>query len=479
MALEFRLPDVGEGLHEAEIVRWLVKEGDLVAADQPLVEVQTDKVSVEIPSPRAGKILKLFGKEGDIVQVGAVIAVIGDPDEVYAPGAAPAAPAAPPAEAAPAPAAPAVDAAPAQAAPAAAPGPAEAPAAAPAAPAAAPAPTAAPAAQTGRRPLATPATRRLARELGVDLRLVPPTGPGGRVTSEDVRRFAAARAAGQAAPAQAPAPGPEAAPAGAPTPAPAAAQAPGEQVPTAPAPAAAAPAPAPAAEERIPLRGVRRAIAEAMVRSKRTAPHVTLMDEVEVSDLVAFRARAKELAAQKGVKLTYLPFIVKALVPALKEFPYLNARLDDERQEIVLVKEYNIGIAVDTEQGLMVPVVKGVDRKSIFTIAREIQDLSTRARENRLTLEDLRGGTFSISNMGAIGSGTYFTPIINHPEVAILGVGSIAQKPVVRDGQLAVGQVLHLSLSFDHRVVDGAYAGRFLKRVAELLANPTQLLMEA
>lgn len=467
MALEFRLPDVGEGLHEAEIVRWLVKEGESVKEDQPLVEVQTDKVAVEIPSPMAGTILKRYGKEGEVIAVGAVIAVIGEAGEAVPEAPAPAATATPaPAGASETPAAPPT-------APAAA-----APTAAPAATVTAPAEAepriagGAPAAQTGRRPLATPATRRLARELGVDLAQVPPTGPGGRVTSEDVRRFAKGETA-PAVPAVAPATlaRPEGAEAAAPaTPA----------DPAAPAtPAAVAAAVAGLAQERVPLRGVRRAIAEAMVRSKRTAPHVTVMDEVEVSELVAFRAQAKEVAARKGIKLTYLPFIVKAAVAALKEFPYLNAQLDDAGQEIVLLKDYNMGIATDTEQGLFVPVVKNADRKSLFAIAEEVQNLSAKAREGKLTLDELKGGTFSITNMGAVGAGTYFTPVINHPEVGILGVGTITQKPVVKNGELAVGQVLHLSLSFDHRVVDGAYAGRFLKRVMELLASPTQLLMEA
>lgn len=427
----FRLPDVGEGLHEGEIGKWLVQVGDQVREDQPLVEVQTDKVNVELPCPVTGKVLELRAQPGQVVPVGAVIAVFA------VAGAAPAV-AEPPA------------AAPAAAAPPAA-APAAAAAEAPAAPAARP---------PGRRALATPAVRRLARELGVDIQQVPGSGPAGRVMKEDVARFADPAAAPVAAAAASAAPA--AAPAAPALPAPVS-----QQVP------AAAPG------QRIPLRGVRRAIAEAMVRSKHTAPHVTVMDEVEIGALVAAREQGKALAGARGIRLTYLPFIFKALVVALKEFPYLNASIDDAAGEIILKAEYNIGFALDTEQGLFVPVVKNADRKSIFDIAREIADLSEKGRAGKLTLEEIRGGTFSVSNMGNIGAGLYFTPVINHPEVGILGVGKIAARPVVRDGQVAVGQVLHLSLSFDHRIVDGAYATRFLKRVMELLANPTLLLMEA
>lgn len=421
---EFRLPDVGEGLHEGEIGNWLVKVGDQVKEDQPLVEVQTDKINVELPCPVTGKVLELRAEPGQVVAVGAVIAVFD------VAGAAPQAPP-PPTKS---------DAAEVKAAPRAA--------------VAAPAPAAA-ARPAGQRALATPAVRRVARELGVDIHQVPGSGAAGRVLKEDVERFARGEAGAPAAPA-----------AGAPA------------VPAQPA-AVAQQAPAAVPGQRVPLKGVRKAIAEAMVRSKHTAPHVTVMDEVEVSTLVAAREQGKALAAARGVKLTYMPFIFKALVVALKEFPYLNASIDDAAGEIVLKSEYNLGFALDTEQGLFVPVVKNADRKSVFEVAREIAGLSDKGRAGKLTLEEIRGGTFSVSNMGNIGAGLYFTPVINHPEVGILGVGSITEKPVVRGGQLAVGKVLHLSVSFDHRIVDGAYATRFLKRVIELLANPTLLLMEA
>lgn len=455
MAFEFKLPDVGEGIHEGEIVRWLVAEGDQVTEDQPLVEIQTDKAVVEIPSPVAGPVLKLHYNEGDIVDVGSVIITIGTAGD--APGTAGAAAPAEPAQASGAEAVAAAYRTGSE-------GGQAAPAAAPAAPA--------PTSQTAvdgtagrRRALATPATRRLARELGVDINQVQGTGPGGRVTDEDVRAFAAG---GPTAPA------PQVEPAAAPTPA----------VPSAPADAApAAPRFQPVVidgetpEERIPLRGLRRTIAERMVKSMYTAPHVTHMDEVDVTELVALRRRAKESAEARGVKLTYLPFIAKALIAALREFPYLNATIDDERQEIVIKRYYNIGIATDTDDGLIVPVIKHADRKSILQIAAEIEYLADRARQRKSELDDLRGGTFTITNIGALG-GIFSTPVINHPEVAILGVHKIQEKPVVRDGEIVVRSMLPLALSFDHRIVDGAYAARFLNRVMAYLEQPDLLFME-
>ncbi|HEX6988241.1 MAG TPA: dihydrolipoamide acetyltransferase family protein [Bacillota bacterium] len=457
MAFEFKLPDVGEGIHEGEIVRWLVAEGDQVAEDQPLVEVQTDKAVVEIPSPVQGSVLKLHYKEGDVVDVGSVIITIGTAGEAPAVDGAQA-----PTEAA----APSTgSAAVAASYRAGSEGSTTAPAAAPAAAPADQAPAPAAGGPNGRRrALATPATRRLARELGVDINRVQGTGPGGRVTDDDVRAFAEGRqpaAAGPAAP-----------------------------QPIAPAPAATAPEgprPAPALqpvivtgetpEERIPLRGLRRTIAERMVKSMYTAPHVTHMDEVDVTELVALRRKARAAAEARGVKLTYLPFIAKALIAALREFPYLNATLDDERQEIVLKRYYHIGIATDTDDGLIVPVVKHADRKSILQIAAEIEFLADRARQRKVDVDDLRGGTFTITNIGALG-GIFSTPVINHPEVAILGVHKIQEKPVVRDGEIVVRSILPLALSFDHRVVDGAYAARFLNRVMAYLEQPDLLFME-
>ncbi|HEY8347241.1 MAG TPA: dihydrolipoamide acetyltransferase family protein [Symbiobacteriaceae bacterium] len=431
MAYAFKLPDIGEGLHEAELVRWLVKVGDQVEEDQPLLEVQTDKATVEITSPVAGRVTRLFGKPGDLLRVGEVV-VEFDGDEA---GAAPEAPAAPAR--------------------------AEDPgrmAAGTQAPADAPAPGSRPAGPPPGRVLAAPATRRLARELGVDIRQVKGTGPAGRVTPEDVRRFAKGEGAAQA-------PAAPQTPAAREAPAPEAAQ-----------PSAAAASGAP--EERIPLKGIRKVIADRMVRSKHTAPHVTTVDEVDLTDLIAFHSRAKELAAKRGIRLTLMPFFLKAVTAALREFPYLNASIDDERQEIVLRKQYHIGFALDTKAGLLVPVVRDVDRKSVFQIAAEMQDLIERGRAGKLQPDELKGSTFTISNQGSVG-GLYFTPVINWPEVAILGVGKIQDRPVVRDGQIVIRKMAYLALSFDHRLIDGAMATRFLARVIELLSNPDLLMMEA
>ncbi|MEW8978908.1 MAG: dihydrolipoamide acetyltransferase family protein [Symbiobacterium sp.] len=439
MAFEFRLPDVGEGLHEAELIRWLVKEGDTVTEDQPIMEVQTDKAAVEITSPVSGKVVKLLGQPGDILKVHSVVVIFDDgkggalptADQVAA-GVAAAAPGGQQPQAQAEAVAPA--------------------AAAAAAPAAATAPDGA---AEPRRALATPATRKLARELGVDINQVPGTGPGGRVTSDDVRAFAARGAAPAEAQAAIPA-----RPAEAPSAQPAAAVAAGP------------------ADERIPLRGIRKVIADRMVKSKYTAPHVTVVDEVDMTDLLAFRAQAKELAAQKGIKLSFMPFIIKAVVVALKEFPYLNAMIDDEAQEIVLRKSYHIGFALDTEAGLLVPVIKDADRKSVFAIAAEMNDLIERGRQGKLQPDEMRGSTFTISNQGSIG-GLFFTPVINHPEVAILGVGKTMDRPVVRDGEIVVRKMAYLALSFDHRLIDGGMATRFVNRLVELLSNPTLLMMEA
>jgi pyruvate dehydrogenase E2 component (dihydrolipoamide acetyltransferase) len=423
----FKLPDVGEGIHEAEVVRWLVQPGDRVTRDQPVVEVQTDKALVELPTPYAGRVVSLGAKPGDLVPVGATLFVVDDESEAAAPAAAPE----------PRPAAPA-----------------------PAAPAAADAPAA------SRRVLATPAVRRLARERGVDLTQVPGSGEGGRVLAEDVRRAAAGGPAGRTGPVAPPAPEPP--PPAAPAPAPARVE------------AAVAPPPAPAAGEeveRIPLRGLRRAIARHMVKSLYTAPHVTSFERCEVSALVALRRRLQPLAAERGVTLTYLPFVIKAVVSALKANPWLNASVDDEREEIVVRRVYHIGIATATPEGLMVPVVRHADRLTLFELAAEVERLGQAARERTATLEELSGSTFTITNYGAYG-GSYGTPIINHPEVAILGLGRIRPEPWVRDEELVVGQVLPLSLSFDHRVIDGELAHRFMSHLVARLSDPDRLILD-
>jgi pyruvate dehydrogenase E2 component (dihydrolipoamide acetyltransferase) len=292
--------------------------------------------------------------------------------------------------------------------------------------------------------LATPAVRALARELGIDINKVQGTGSEGRVLEKDVRLLAEGRAK------------------------------PVEEVKK---PAKVKKYDLYGYVERIPLRGVRRSIAKAMVKSKYTAPHVSAMDEADVTELWQIREKEKKVAESKGIKLTILPFVIKAVIAGLIEHPYLNAMLDDDGEEIILKKYFNIGLATDTPEGLMVPVVKGAKEKSIFELAQESAQLAEKARNRTIDLADLKGGTFTITNYGAV-RGIYGTPIINHPEVAILGIGRIEEKPVVRDGKVAIRRILPLSLSFDHRVVDGAEAARFLQTVIARLEDPDLILLE-
>ncbi|MDG6900842.1 MAG: 2-oxo acid dehydrogenase subunit E2 [Nitrososphaerota archaeon] len=399
--MEFKLPDLGEGITEGEIIKWMAKEGEQIKEDQPLVEVMTDKVNVQIPSPRSGKVAKILVREGDVAKVGQTIMVIDDGGGA---------------------------------------GPVSTPA--PAEPRAAVAPAATARPSGPMQPvLATPATRRLARELGVDIASVGGSGPMGRITDDDVRRAksGASNVTVQVPPAATAGGGPR--------------------------------------EEVLPLKGLRRTISERMVRSLRTTAQVTHVDEADVSELVLLREAFKGSAEKRGVRLTFLPFIIKALVPALREFPFANSAFDEQAGNIVLKKYYNIGIATDTEQGLVVPVVKDVDRKDIFDLAGEIENLSAKARSGRLTLDEVHGSTFTITNVGAIG-GLFATPIINIPEVAILGLHKIAKRPVVRDGKVEIRDTTYLSLSFDHRVIDGAYAARFTSRVIENIQDTKKLLAE-
>ncbi|MGB9628435.1 MAG: dihydrolipoamide acetyltransferase family protein [Thermodesulfobacteriota bacterium] len=414
MAFEFKFPDIGEGLTEGEIVRWFVKEGDEVKEGDPLVEVETDKALAEIPSPKTGVILKILAKEGEIVKVGQVIVIFGERGEV-------------------------TEAIPPKRKSVGVVGELEE------------APEEVPLIQVEGKPtligehaLATPAVRALAKELGVDINQVKGTGPDGRVLEKDVRQFAEVKE------------GPS------------------------------------ATErkitkvkkydfygyvERIPLKGVRRTIAKAMVKSKYTAPHVTTIDEADVTELWEIKEKEKKVAEKKGVKLTILPFIIKAVISGLIEHPYLNATLDEENEEIILKKYYNIGFATDTSEGLMVPVVKNAKDKSILQIGQELTQLAEKARDRTIDLADLKGGTFTITNFGALG-GIYGTPIINYPEVAILGIGRIRDMPVVKEGNIVIRKILPLALSFDHRVVDGAEAARFLNKVIAHLEDPDLILLE-
>lgn len=424
---EFKLPDIGEGIHEGEIVKWFVKAGDTVKEDDVLLEVQNDKAVVEIPAPVDGTVKEVKVSEGTVAVVGDVL--ISFDIEGDAPAGEEETPEQPKAEE-----------------------------------------------KTedvkedvkedaprdvqlhkSERVIAMPSVRKYAREKGVDIREVNGSGDNGRVLKEDIDAFANGEAPS--------------------------AEATTEKTDSV-APAAAAKteikpyeSATPELETREKIRGIRKAISKAMVNSKHTAPHVTLMDEVDVTKLVALRKDFKQVAADQGVKLTYLPFVVKALTAAAKAFPTINASIDDVNEEIVYKNYYNIGIAADTDNGLVVPVVKDADRKSIYALATNINELAGKAREGKLAGEDMKGGSITITNIGSAG-GQWFTPVINHPEVAILGIGRIAEKAVVKNGEIVAAPVLALSFSFDHRLIDGATAQNALNMVKRLLEDPALLMME-
>jgi pyruvate dehydrogenase E2 component (dihydrolipoamide acetyltransferase) len=416
---EFKLPDLGEGIAEGEILKWHINAGQTVAEDAPLVDVETDKAAVTIPSPRGGKIARLGGAVGDTVAVGHVIVVIDD----------------------------GVAAEPAKTPPAAKP--------------------------AGTRPVpAAPATRRLARELGLDIDAVPPTGPGGRVTPEDVHRFAAA---GETAPETEHVRAREvhddhsftefAAHAAATIP----------FLELEPLPDFAAEGPV----EIEPLRSIRRKVARKMVTSMTLIPHVAHMDEADVSELEIFRRRQRErYPDDPGLgSLTLLAFVMKAITAGLRATPSFNASLDPFKEEIIYKKYYNIGFATDTPRGLMVPVIRDTDRKTLRDIAAEISEKARLARDGQLPAEAMHGGTFTITNVGPLG-GTALLPMINYPEVAILGMGRAQKKPVVRDGEIVVRTMLPLTLAFDHRIADGADAARFVSELIRHLSDPSLLLMQ-
>ncbi|HEJ0004333.1 TPA: dihydrolipoyllysine-residue acetyltransferase [Enterococcus faecium] len=426
---QFKLPDIGEGIAEGEIVKWFVKPGDTINEDDTLLEVQNDKSVEEIPSPVTGTVKNVIVPEGTVANVGDVLVEIDAPGHNSAPSTSAPSAEAPKEKVETSGSASVVEAA-----------------------------------DPNKRVLAMPSVRQFAREKDVDISQVTATGKGGRVTKEDIENFLA----------------------GGPSSAPAKSEAPEAAAPKEAAPAAESKPAAPAKpfksnlgdlEERVAMTPTRKAIAKAMVNSKHTAPHVTLHDEVEVSKLWDNRKRFKEVAAANGTKLTFLPYVVKALTATVKKYPVLNASIDDANQEIVYKHYYNIGIATDTDHGLYVPNVKDADRKGMFAIADEINEKAKLAHDGKLSAEDMRNGTITISNIGSVGGG-WFTPVINYPEVAILGVGTIAQQPIVNaEGEIVVGRVMKLSLSFDHRIVDGATAQQAMNNIKRLLADPELLMM--
>ena len=452
MAKEFILPDLGEGIEEGDVVRVLVSEGDEIEADQPVLELETDKALIEVPSPFRGTVASINVKTGDRVPVGAVLLTV----EEAAPGEPE------PSEAVPEPAgpveAPAVEPVEELASPQKPPGeppgepprepprepargPLGEPAEEPIAPEAAPAP---PAADKGTPVPAAPSTRRFARELGVDLGQVTGSGPGGRIVEEDVKGYVQAALSGRVGGAVAPPPLPDFTKWG--------------------------------DVERRPLRSIQRKTIEHMGLAWSQVPHVTQFEEADVTELESFRQRHKDEAEARGARLTPTVLIMKAVVNALKVFPQFNASLDVEAEELVLKKYYHIGVAVDTDRGLLVPVIRDAERKDIFELARELVEVAEQTRQGKIELDALQGGTFTITNLGTI-AGTAFTPIVNYPEVSILGISRSREMPVVRDGRIDVRLMMPLALSYDHRVVNGADGARFIKHLAASLENPGRLLL--
>lgn len=411
MVFEFKLPDIGEGVHEGEIAKWLVKPGQSVQEDVPMVEVMTDKVTVEITSPVSGMVKDLFYKEGDTVKVGSVIITI-DESGAKAPEKTPVG---------------AAVGAPAETM------------ATRTIPDTLPAYGSRGAGINHSKVLAAPAVRKLARSMGVDLTLISGSGPHGRIQKQDVL---SAKGGGLVS------------------------------RPTV------APTSFSAGEERIPFIGMRRKIGEHMVKSKHTAPHFTYVEEVDMTDIVKFRNDLAPQAESMGIKLTFLPFVIQAVVKALKKHPKLNSTLDESAHEIVLKRDYNMGIAVATSDGLVVPVIKQADQKSLLDLASDIAALGDKARSGKLSLSDLQGGTFTLTSIGSIG-GIFSAPIINYPEVAIMGIHRIEKRPVVRNDEIVIREMMYLSISCDHRVVDGSEAALFIRDVIDWLEHPARLFLTA
>jgi pyruvate dehydrogenase E2 component (dihydrolipoamide acetyltransferase) len=392
MAYEFKLPDLGEGITEAEVRKWLVKEGDEIAEHQNVLEVETDKAVVQVPSPRGGKVLKLNKEEGDTAKVGEPLMTIAEKGEEIEEK-----------EEKPEPSVTVVGELP------------EAP---------------------EEAVLAAPAVRQLAKERGIDLKKIKGTGPGGTITRDDVLKKAEERP-------------------------------PEEREKDEYGPV-----------ERVPVRGLRKTIARNLMKSQKSTVSVTVMEEADFTELWDLREREKVPLAEKNIHLTFLPFIMKAVQHSLLSGFHLNSMLDEEHEEIVIKKYINLGIAVDTPEGLMVPVIKNVESKSIVALAQELQELSLRARDRKITLDEMKGSSFTISNYGSFG-GTFATPLINYPDTAILGLGRITEKPWVRGGKIEIRKILPLSLTFDHRVTDGVEASKFLSRVMDYIQDPALIFVES
>ncbi len=425
---DFKFPDVGEGITEGEIVKWKIKEGDIVKQDQVIVEIETDKAIVEIPIPKSGKVVKLFAKEGEIIKVGSTLITVDDGSKATAQ----AQEIKVEATVAPRKSVGVVGSLPEYEEPK-----------------TTPIQNIMVAKKEETHIKTLPAVRKLAEEKGVDLTTLSGTGENGIITKEDVLH-----AVGET------------------------------KVTTSTIEETSSGVKITARDydifgyvEKIPLKGVRKKIADHLLDATHKTAPVTHFDEVDVTHLVEIREKEKVAMEKKGIHLTYLPFVVKSVIAALKLHPYFNANIDDDHQEIVLKKYYNIGFAVDTPDGLIVPVVKIADKKNIEQIAAEIAKLSEATKRRIVDLGDLKGGTFTITNVGSIG-GTYATPIINYPEVAILLPGKIQDKPVAIDGKVVIRKIMPLSLTFDHRVVDGAEAARFVNEIKSYLEDPDKLLME-
>jgi len=431
---EFKLPDLGEGMQEAEVVEWLVKPGDTLKLDQTMVKVETDKAVVEIPSPIAGRVAEIRVQDGQVAKVGDVLVVFENAASASGGSSTPSQ---------------SFTSAPATSQSVSAPTP----------PSLAQIPT------TKQRVLAAPAVRKLAFELGIDLEQVTPSNPNGRVSIEDVRSCAEQDGTSSVLPTS--------------TSVPVVGEEIGQPVSQAlPTIIQKIEQPVtPVQDERQPLKGLRKRIAEHMERSWRTIPHATAFDEVDGAALAALRETLKPIAEKRGVRLTYIPLLIKLLIPLLKEFPVFNASLDEELREIIYKRSYHIGVATASPEGLLVPVLRNADRLTLLEIANSLEQLIQGAKKRTLSLSEVSGSTFTLNNVGSFGGSTG-TPIINYPEVAILALGRLQDKAIVEQGTVIVRPMMPLALSFDHRLIDGAMAGAFLTRFKELVENPQQLMLD-